>query len=125
MNHLFPATLVLCLAAYCGGAAAAAAGLQSQVPQMPPGNPMLDQLGETSGTGEAVAKACGLDQDNAAFKRKQQEQFLRMGGTREQFEAAYARGHDRGKARFDAASPAEHKRMCDEYRNFLSTPIGG
>lgn len=120
MNHLFPATLALCLAAYCGGAAAA--GLQSQ---MPPGNPMLDQLGETSGTGEAVAKACGLDQDNVAFKRNQQEQFLRMGGTREQFEAAYTRGHDRGKARFDAASPAEHKRMCDEYQAFLSTPIGG
>jgi len=122
MTRLFPATFVLCLAAY--GGVALAAG-QQQMPQMPPGNPMLDQLAETSGTAEGTAKACGIERDHAAFKRNQQEQFLRMGGTREQFETAFARGHDRGKARLDAASPAERQRMCDESRALLTTPIGG
>lgn len=122
MNHLFPATLVLSLAALCGSATAA--GLQSQMPQMPAGNPMLDQLGEASGSREGGAKACDIAHD-PAFKRNQQQQFLAMGGTREQFEAAYQRGLDRARAEYDAAGPAERKRMCDEYRKFLSTPTGG
>lgn len=95
---------------------AAAAG-----PTGPMGNPMLAQLGEAGGAGEAAVELCGLDDDVVAARQQQQQQFIQMGGTREQFEEAYRAGYDRAMAEHGDSSPAERERMCNELRRFGSS----
>lgn len=120
MKHLLPAAILLSLAAYSGGIDAA----PNQAGGAVPGNPMLAQLGEMGGAAEAAVEACGLGDDAAAAKRDQQEQFVRMGGSREQFEAAYQAGYDRARAEYTVASPAERERLCDGFKELGSSTIG-
>lgn len=115
MKQLLLAAVIVS-AATCGGALRAA-----DDPGQAPANPMLAQWEKLAGLGgavEAVAGACGLDANPADAQAQQQEQFIRMGGTREQFQAAYQAGHDEARGKYDAATPAERKRMCDEFREF-------
>lgn len=118
MKHFVSAAILLSVAAYCGQVHAGGQG------GMPPGNPMLGQLGEMGGAVEAAVEACGFDDDTAQAKRQQQQQFMRMGGTREQFEAAYRAGYDRAKAKYAAAGPEDRQRMCSEFRQ-LGSMQGG
>lgn len=118
MKYLVSTAIVLSVAAYCGQVYA---GGQAA---MPPGNPMLGQLGEMGGAAEAAVELCGLDGDTAQAKHQQREQFIQMGGTREQFESAYKAGFDRAKAEYAAASPAERQRMCDGYKQLESLNSG-
>lgn len=136
MRYLASAVLVLSLAG-CNAESNAAPGAATAMPQivgngappdqgaMPSGNPMLEQLGEIGGAAEAGIALCGLDADVADAKRQQREQFIRMGGTPEQFEAAYQAGFDRARQEYDAASPAERQRMCDGLRDMQAgQPVG-
>lgn len=116
MKYPVFAAILLCLAV-CPGEARAGG-------QAPPGNPMLPQLAETGGAAEAGVELCGLDDDTAAAKRQQQELFIRMGGTREQFETAYRAGYDRAKSEYGAAGPAERKRMCDGFKALGGSTTG-
>lgn len=118
MKHFVSAAILLSVAAYCGQVHS---GGQAA---MPPGNPMLGQLGEMGGAAEAAVEECGLGDDTEQAKRQQREQFIRMGGTREQFEAAYQAGYDRAKSEYAAAGPAERQRMCAEYKQLGSAGAG-
>lgn len=91
----------------------------------PAGNPMLAQLGETGGAGEAGVELCGLDDDVAALKQQQQQMFIQMGGTPEQFEDAYRAGYERAMAEHGNSSPAERERMCNELKRFGSEADSG
>ena len=123
MKSLISTAILLSLAAF--SAQSHGAMNQGEVPRIvgntgqpvaaaPMGNPMLGQLGEAGGAGEAAVELCGLDDDVAAAKQQQQQQFIRMGGTREQFEDAYRAGYDRAMAEHGNSSPAERERMCNE-----------
>ncbi len=115
MKQLVIAAIIVSAAA-CGGVTRAA-----DDPGQAPANPMLAQVEKLAGLGgavEAAVKACGFDDNTAEAKRQQQEQFVRMGGSQQQFEAAYQAGHDQAMDKYDAAAPAERKRMCDEFREF-------
>lgn len=85
--------------------------------RMPAGNPALAQLAEMGGAAEAAVELCDLDEDTAAAKRRQREQFVQMGGTAEQFDAAFRAGKERAKAEHEAADAAGRERMCDNFRN--------
>lgn len=91
---------------------------------MPPGNPMLGQLGEMGGAAEAAVEMCGGNDDVNAAKQQQRAQFLQMGGTAEQFDAAYKAGYDRAKSEFQAAGTAERQRMCASMQEMNSRRIG-
>lgn len=91
---------------------------RGDAPRMPAGNPVLAQLAEMGGAAEAAVDLCDLDDDTAAAaKRQQREQFLQMGGSREQFDTAFQAGKDRAKAEYEAADAAGRERMCDNFRN--------
>lgn len=133
MKYLVSAAIVLVLAG-CNAESNAATSATQDVPQivgntgqpagaagMPADNPMASmgaQLAESGGGAHAAVELCGLDEDVAAAKREQQQQFVQMGGTAEQFEASYKAGYDRAQADFQAASAADRKQMCDSYREF-------
>src|SRR5690606_40234621 len=107
MKQLVLAAIIVS-AATCGGEIRAA-----DDPAQAPANPMLAQWEKLAGLGgavEAETRACGLDASAGDAKGQQQEQFIRMGGTREQFQAAYQAGHDQAMDKYDAASPVERKR---------------
>lgn len=81
-----------------------------------PGNPILPRLAEMGGAIQASNELCDMAHDFASAKQQQQDQFIQMGGTPEQFEAAYQTGYDRAKSGFEAANASERQRMCNEYR---------
>lgn len=83
---------------------------------MPAGNPMLPQLAEMGGAVQAGIELCDMGHHIATAKQQQQDQFIQMGGTPEQFEIAYQTGYDRAKSEFEAANAGERQRMCNEYR---------
>ena len=101
------------------------AGQPADGAAMPPGNPMLGQLGEMGGAAEAAIELCGIEADTAAAKRQQQAQFSQMGGTQAQFDTAYRAGYERAKSEFGSAGAAERKRMCDGYREMENARPGG
>lgn len=87
--------------------------------------PMLMQLGEMGGAAEAAVELCGTPRDSEVTKRQQQEQFIQMGGTRDQFEASYQSGYDRAKTEYQSASAGERQAMCDEFREFEAAAGSG
>lgn len=91
---------------------------------MPPGNPMLPQLAEFGGAVHAGIELCDMEHDTSSAKQQQQDQFIQMGGTPEQFEMAYQTGYDRAKSEFEAADVNERQRMCNEYRALESVQPG-
>lgn len=121
MKSLVSATILLSLAAYCGGINAGnQAGAGSA-------DSLLQPLAEAVGLSEAAVEACGVNVDPAelaAAQQQQREMHLQMGGTEEQFEAFHQAGYDRARAEFEAASPAERERMCDEFKQFGSAGAG-
>lgn len=78
--------------------------------------PALTQLAEAGGAAEAAVEYCDLDDDSAAAKRRQREQFTQMGGTSEQFETAYRAGLERAQAEYRAAGAADRDRICENFR---------
>lgn len=135
MKSLVSTAILLSLAAFSaqshgamnqGGEVPRIVGNTGQpVAAAPIGNPMLGQLGEAGGAGEAAVELCGLDDDVAAAKQQQKQQFIQMGGTREQFEDAYRTGYDRAMAEHGDSSPAERERMCNELKRFGSESGAG
>lgn len=139
MRVFFSAAILLSLAA-CGTEsppeAAVAADQAEPAPQavdlpaqpadgagMP--EPMLMQLGEMGGAAEAAVELCGMEHDSGGAKRQQQEQFIQMGGTRDQFEASYQSGYDRVKTEYQSASASQRQAMCDELREFEAAAASG
>lgn len=135
MKYLVSTAILLSLAAFSaqthgamnqGGEVARIVGNTGQpAAAAPAGNPMLRQLGEAGGAGEAAVELCRLDDDVATAKQQQQQQFIQMGGTREQFEDAYRAGYDRAMAEHGNTSPAERERMCNELKRFGSEAGAG
>lgn len=139
MRVLFSAAILLSLAA-CGPDGppeAAVAAEQAEpapravdLPAQPADGagmpePMLMQLGEMGGAAEAAVELCGMEHDSGGAKRQQQEQFIQMGGTRDQFEASYQSGYDRVKTEYQSASASQRQAMCDELREFEAAAASG
>lgn len=97
-------------------------GLNTEVAAqpVPPGNPMLPQLAEISGAATAGIKVCDLDESMGPVKRQQKDQFIKMGGTPEQFETGYQAGYDRVENEYASASAGDRQKMCAELSAFLS-----
>lgn len=87
---------------------------------VPPGNPILPQLAEMSGAAKAGIELCDIDESVAPSKRQQQDQFLQMGGTSEQFETGYQAGYDRARNEYESVSANDRQSMCAELSAFLS-----
>ena len=79
------------------------------------GHPFLDQVGQMGGAAEAAVVLCGADMDMSAAKAEMQTQFVKIGGTAEQFETSYQAGYDAATAKFNAASEADRSKMCEEF----------
>lgn len=78
---------------------------------------MLDQLAGLGGAMHAAVELCdpGIGPAQLAEAReRQQQEFVRLGGDVAVFDREFTSAHDRVRAQYTSATPAQQQQMCDE-----------
>lgn len=101
-----------------GEAAPAADGTAPAGPMgtAPPAE-MLNQLAGLGGAMHAAVELCDQGVGPAQLaeaKERQQQEFVRMGGDVAVFDREFSSAHDRVRAQYTSATPAQQQQMCAE-----------
>lgn len=85
---------------------------------------MLTQLAGLGGAMHAAVELCdpNIPADQLAqAKTRQQQEFVKMGGDAAMFDREFASAHDKVRAQYDSATPAQQQQMCAELESMASS----
>ncbi|WP_052773045.1 hypothetical protein [Luteimonas sp. FCS-9] len=85
---------------------------------------MLTQLAGLGGAMHAAVELCdpNIPADQLAqAKDRQQQEFVKMGGDAAMFDREFASAHDKVRAQYDTATPAQQQQMCAELESMASS----
>ena len=85
---------------------------------------MLTQLAGLGGAMHAAVELCDptIPADQLAqAKTRQQQEFVKMGGDAAMFDREFASAHDKVRAQYDSATPAQQQQMCAELESMASS----